>query len=45
MREEIREVTYRNIGAIEVMAGQDFSNIYNRIGEAEKSHQKAKANG
>ena len=24
--------------------GEDFSNIHNRIGEAEKSHQKAKAN-
>lgn len=23
----------------------DFSNIHNRIGEAEKSHQKARANG
>jgi hypothetical protein len=31
--------------AIEVKAGQDFSNIHNRIGEAEKSHQKAKARG
>lgn len=45
IREEIRQDTYRNIVAIEVKAGQDFSNIHNRIGEAEKSHQKARANG
>ena len=31
--------------AIEVKAGRDFSNIHNRIGEAEKSHQKAKRDG
>jgi hypothetical protein len=36
---------YRNIIAIEIKGGTDFSNIHNRIGEAEKSHQKAKANG
>ena len=35
----------RNIVAIEVKAGLDFSNIHKRIGEAEKSHQKAKADG
>lgn len=35
---------YRNIVAIEVKGGEDFSNIYNRIGEAEKRNQKAKAN-
>ncbi len=35
----------RHIIAIEVKAGTDFSNIHNRIGEAEKSHQKAKATG
>jgi len=33
---------YRNIIAIEVKGGTDFSNIHNRVGEAEKSHQKAK---
>ena len=32
-------------GIIEVKAGEDFSNIHNRIGEAEKSHQKARARG
>lgn len=31
--------------AIEVKAGEDFSNIHNRIGEAEKSHLKAKERG
>jgi hypothetical protein len=42
IREEIGENRYRNIVAIEVKGGKDFSNIHNRIGEAEKSHQKAK---
>jgi hypothetical protein len=36
---------FRNIIAIEVKGGTDFSNIHNRVGEAEKSHQKAKADG
>jgi len=36
---------FRNIIAIEIKGGSDFSNIHNRIGEAEKSHQKAKAKG
>lgn len=36
---------YRNIIAIEIKGGTDFSNIHNRIGEAEKSHQKAKGDG
>lgn len=36
---------YRNIIAIEIKGGTDFSNIHNRIGEAEKSHQKAKNDG
>lgn len=35
----------RPIVAIEVKAGEDQSNIHNRIGEAEKSHRKAKAAG
>jgi len=35
----------RLIIAIEVKAGTDFSNVHNRTGEAEKSHQKARANG
>jgi len=33
---------FRNIVAIEVKSGTDVSNIHNRIGEAEKSHQKAR---
>jgi hypothetical protein len=45
IREEIGESHYRNIVAIEVKGGKDFSNIHNRVGEAEKSHQKAKQNG
>ncbi len=36
---------FRNVIAIEIKGGTDFSNIHNRIGEAEKSHQKAKAEG
>lgn len=43
--EEMRTGVFRQIIAIEVKAGGDFSNIHNRIGEAEKSHQKAKSNG
>ena len=45
IREEMRAGFYRQVIAIEVKAGSDFSNIHNRIGEAEKSHQKAKGNG
>jgi hypothetical protein len=45
IREEIGENRYRNIVAIEVKGGRDFSNIHNRVGEAEKSHQKAKQSG
>ncbi len=36
---------FRNVIAIEVKGGTDFSNIHNRIGEAEKSHQKARQQG
>lgn len=35
----------RPLVAMEVKAGTDASNIHNRIGEAEKSHLKAKARG
>ncbi len=35
----------RHLIAIEVKGGRDFSNIHNRVGEAEKSHQKARADG
>ena len=47
IREELTSKTsgLRNVIAIEIKAGTDFSNIHNRIGEAEKSHQKAKKAG
>jgi hypothetical protein len=35
----------RQLIAIEVKGGRDFANIHNRLGEAEKSHPKAKADG
>jgi len=31
--------------AIEIKGGTDYSNLHNRVGEAEKSHQKARAAG
>lgn len=45
IRAEMAADTYRKLIAIEVKGGSDFSNIHNRIGEAEKSHQKARAAG
>lgn len=45
IREELATDTYRNLVAIEVKGGQDYSNIHNRVGEAEKSHQKTKKDG
>ena len=45
IREEISNGKFKNIIAIEVKGGTDFSNIHNRVGEAEKSHQKARAEG
>lgn len=45
IREELDCDVFRNMVAIEVKGGQDYSNIHNRVGEAEKSHQKAKKNG
>lgn len=35
----------RYLVSIEIKGGTDVSNIHNRIGEAEKSHQKAKSRG
>jgi hypothetical protein len=35
----------RSLAAIEIKGGRDYSNIHNRIGEAEKSHQKAEKQG
>jgi hypothetical protein len=45
IREVMPNKTSRKILAIEVKSGTDVSNIHNRIGEAEKSHQKAKKDG
>lgn len=45
IREEMAHQDYRNVVAIEVKSGTDISNIHNRIGEAEKSHQKARQQG
>jgi hypothetical protein len=45
IRERMAKGGYRNIIAIEIKGGTDFSNIHNRLGEAEKSHPKARANG
>lgn len=35
----------RSLVSIEIKGGRDASNIHNRLGEAEKSHRKAKENG
>lgn len=43
--EEMGPDSHRNVIAIEVKSGTDFSNIHNRLGEAEKSHQKARQVG
>lgn len=45
IREEMPNGIFHNIVAIEVKGGADFSNVHNRIGEAEKSHQKARLAG
>lgn len=45
IREQLTSDIYKNSVAIEVKGGQDYSNIHNRIGEAEKSHQKARIDG
>lgn len=45
IQEEMSTGEWRNVLAIEVKGGEDISNIHNRIGEAEKSHQKAKNDG
>lgn len=41
---EIIGSTNRPLVSIEIKGGKDKSNIHNRIGEAEKSHQKARGN-
>jgi hypothetical protein len=45
IRQVLENGLHRNRIAIEVKGGTDFSNIHNRLGEAEKSHQKAKSEG
>jgi len=45
IREEMTPGHFRNIVAIEIKSGTDVSNIHNRIGEAEKIHQKARQRG
>ncbi len=45
IREELPSGRFRNLVAIEIKGGRDCSNVHNRIGEAEKSHQKAKRDG
>ena len=42
---EIMKTGSRPLVSIEIKGGTDISNIHNRIGEAEKSHQKAKSKG
>jgi hypothetical protein len=45
IREEMAPASFAEKIAIEVKSGGDFSNIHNRIGEAEESHQKARGRG
>lgn len=45
IREVLSQSDVRTKIAVEVKGGTDFSNLHNRIGEAEKSHQKAKQKG
>ena len=45
IRQRLADGSYRNKISIEVKGGTDYSNIHNRLGEAEKTHQNAKAEG
>lgn len=45
IRQVMESGQVRNRIAVEIKGGTDFSNIHNRLGEAEKSHQKARADG
>ena len=45
IREQLSSGRLNNRIAIEIKGGKDVSNIHNRIGEAEKSHQKSKHQG
>jgi hypothetical protein len=44
IQEEVGDQVHHKV-AIEVKGGTDVSNVHNRAGEAEKSHQKAKRSG
>ncbi len=43
--EELFDEAWRSQVAIEIKGGADLSNAHNRVGEAEKSHQKARGDG
>lgn len=45
IHEELPSGRSRPVIAIEIKGGKDVSNVHNRVGEAEKSHQKAKKDG
>ena len=45
IRERLSTGADRNVIAIEIKGGHDVSNIHNRVGDAEKSHQKAREAG
>ena len=45
IRHRLEDGSYHHRIAVEVKGGTDYSNIHNRLGEAEKSHQKAKGDG
>ena len=45
IRQVLDDGSCRNWIAIEIKGGTDFANVHNRLGEAEKSHQKARAQG
>ena len=45
IRQVLADGSFRNRISIEIKGGTDFSNIHNRLGEAEKTHQNAKAEG
>jgi len=45
IRESLPSGDHRNLVAVEIKGGRDASNVHNRIGEAEKSHQKARKDG
>ena len=45
VREQLGPGNYNNRIAIEIKGGTDASNLHNRLGEAEKSHQNARLRG